>query len=181
MVPTSLVLPEFLELPPYCPMICKTLQPKNSKRASSWCLLAFYSCKVPPLWRHMGIWHPSYEGGAQKDSASFYSHCCRISSPSHHYRSCPKQQASATHLSGRSRRCSSHHSWTLLDWETHQGTPSRHPTTQRWTQESQMEPAQSLKQNSCGRGGTLPMSSLCSPDKSGPDHSPTSLWVTLSS
>ena len=109
-----------------------------------WCLLAFYSCKVPPLWRHMGIRHPSYEGGTQKDSASLYSHCCRISSPFHHCRSCPKQQASATHLSGRSRRCSSHHSWTLLDWETHQG-------------------------------------SLCSPDKSGPDHSPTSLWATLSS
>ena len=47
----------------------------------------------------MEIRHPSYEGGTQKDSASLYSHCCRISSPSHHCRSCPKQQASATHLS----------------------------------------------------------------------------------
>ena len=75
----------------------------------------------------MGIWHPSYEGGTQEDSASLYSHCCRILSPSHHCRSCPEQQASATHLSGRSRRCSSHHSWTLLDWETHQGTPSSIP------------------------------------------------------
>ena len=56
---------------------------------------------------------------------------------------CPEQQVSATHLSGRSRRCSSHHSWTLFDWETHQDTPSRHPTTQRWTQESHTEPAQS--------------------------------------
>ena len=98
---------------------------------------------IPARSHHKGIRHPSYEGGTQKESASLYSHCCRISSPSHHCRSCPEQQASATHLSGRSRRCSSCHSWTLLDWETHQGTPSRHPTTQRWTQESQMEPAQS--------------------------------------
>ena len=142
MVPTSLVLPELLELPPNCPMTCKTLQPKQ-QTCKLMVSLGIYSCKVSPLWRHMGIWHPSYEGGTQKDSASLYSHCCRISSPSHHCRSCPKQQASATHLSGRSRRCSSHHSWTLLDWETLQGTPSRHPTTQRWTQESQMEPAQS--------------------------------------
>ena len=53
MVPTSLVLPELLELPPNCPMTCKTLQPKQ-QTCKLMVSLGILFLQGPPLCG--GIW-----------------------------------------------------------------------------------------------------------------------------